>query len=112
MAQFSHLHVSVAHLEGATEWFRRILEVPVTYSDDDMAVVDFFGTEVVLDQADKDARVSLAIRVEDCDREFLHLKAKGVSVIDSPADQPRGVRTAYLQGPGGIVVELEQLLPA
>jgi lactoylglutathione lyase len=54
----------------------------------------------------------LAAGVEDVDATYETLKAKGVTFLRSPADQPWGRRTAYFADPEGNVWEINQLIEA
>jgi hypothetical protein len=35
---------------------------------------------------------------------------RGAEMIEAPQDRPWGARAAYLKGPGGLTVEIEQVL--
>lgn len=50
----------------------------------------------------------LAAGVEDVDAAFEALKAKGVTLLRPPTDQPWGLRTAYFADPEGNVWEINQ----
>ena len=51
--------------------------------------------------ADAGSRVQFAVVVEDVDALCVELKAKGVTIINGPADQPWGMRTACFADPAG-----------
>ena len=53
-------------------------------------------------------RVLLAAGVEDVDAAYESLKAKGVTVLRPPTDQPWGLRTAYFADPEGNLWEINQ----
>lgn len=52
--------------------------------------------------------VQLAFRVSpaEVDRCYEQLVAKGVTIVDPPADQPRGHRTVYFTDPEGNLLEI------
>lgn len=52
--------------------------------------------------------VQLAFRVapEEVDVAYAQLLAKGVEILDPPADQPRGHRTVYFADPEGNMLEV------
>ena len=51
-------------------------------------------------------RVLLAAGVEDVDAAYEELKAKGVTFLRPPTDQPWGLRTAYFADPEGNLWEI------
>ena len=55
------------------------------------------------------ARVTLGFDSEDCDADYRTVKGRGAETIEAPQDRPWGARAAYLKGPGGLTVELEQI---
>jgi len=66
---------------------------------------------VILDAAPADSALTLGFDSEDCDADFRTLTGRrGAETIEAPQDRPWGARSAYLKGPGGLTVEIEQLL--
>ena len=57
-------------------------------------------------------RVLLASFVEDTDKAYETLKAKGVKFIKAPTTQPWGQRTAYFHDPEGNIWEISHFLPS
>jgi lactoylglutathione lyase len=53
-------------------------------------------------------RVLLAAGVEDVDTAYEVLKAKGVTLLRPPTNQPWGLRTAYFADPEGNLWEINQ----
>jgi lactoylglutathione lyase len=53
-------------------------------------------------------RVLLAAGVEDVDAAYEALKARGVTFLRPPTDQPWGLRTAYFADPEGNLWEINQ----
>lgn len=53
-------------------------------------------------------RVLLAAGVEDVDAAYETLKAKGVTLLRPPTNQPWGLRTAYFADPEGNLWEINQ----
>jgi lactoylglutathione lyase len=53
-------------------------------------------------------RSMLAVDVEDVDATYAALKAKGVTLLRPPADQPWGLRTAHFADPEGNPWEIHQ----
>jgi lactoylglutathione lyase len=56
-------------------------------------------------------RVLLAAGVEDVDAAYETLKAKGVTLLRPPTNQPWGLRTAYFADPEGNPWEINQPIP-
>jgi lactoylglutathione lyase len=54
------------------------------------------------------SRVLLAAGVENVDTAYEELKAKGVTMLNPPIDQPWGLRTAYFADPEGNFWEINQ----
>jgi lactoylglutathione lyase len=54
------------------------------------------------------SHVLLAASVEDVDAMYADLKAKGVHLLNPPADQAWGLRTAYFTDPEGNFWEIHQ----
>ena len=53
-------------------------------------------------------RSMLAVEVEDVDATYASLKAKGVTLLRPPTDQPWGLRTAHFADPEGNPWEIHQ----
>lgn len=39
------------------------------------------------------------------------MAARGATILEAPKDRGYGARVAYLEGPGALKIELEQVLP-
>lgn len=108
--EIGHMHFGFKDFEGSVTWMKSMLDKEPGYRNQNMASFDFENSSLVFDQSENDAVATLALRSADCDRDFLKMKARGAEVLESPTDQPWGVRTAYFQGPGAIIIEIEQPL--
>lgn len=106
--ELSHLHVGFRDHKAASAWFTRVAGNAPAFANEKLAYHNFGGVTVVLEQAEVDTAVTLAFKGQPVDLAFAELKAKGADVIQAPIDQKWGVRSAYLKGPGGVVVELEE----
>ena len=65
---------------------------------------------VILDLAPDDSVVTIGLDSKDCDADYRWITSRGAEPIEAPQDRPWGARAAYLRGPGGLTVEIEQLL--
>ena len=106
----SHVHCRVKELFVAVEWFTSKCGVVPSFSDARMAVVEFGPFALILDAASDDTVATIGFNVSDCAADFATLVARGARVVQPPQDRPYGARVAYLQGPGALTIELEQLL--
>ena len=75
-----------------------------------MAWLPFGDLGVILDLAPDDSVVTTRFDSKDCDADFRLITSRGAEPIEAPQDRPWGARAAYLRGPGGLTVEIEQLL--
>jgi uncharacterized glyoxalase superfamily protein PhnB len=75
-----------------------------------MASLPFGPLSLILDQAEQDVAAVIAFESTACDVDFAEVVKRGAVVMDAPADQPWGVRVAYIQGPGALTIEIEQPL--
>jgi len=107
----SHVHCQVIDLPAASAWFQRVHEIPPSFSDSRLTVFEFGTFTLILDAGSADSIVTLGFASADCDGDFATLVARGARALEPPQDRPYGARVAYLQGPGAIKIELEQLRP-
>ena len=99
----------VEDLEASKAFYGSVFDLPVMFEDDDSAVFNFESSVVNLlktskvseliepaQMAPRDAgsRVVFTLGVDDVDRKWSDLVARGVEVLNGPIDRPWGVRTA------------------
>lgn len=108
--KLSHVHCRVRDLAAAARWFEQVWEVTPVFNNDRMVWLSLGELGVILDSAPADSIVTLGFDSDDCDADYRKVTARGAETIEPPQDRPWGARTAYLKGPGGLTVELEQLL--
>ncbi len=108
--KMSHVHCRVRDLAAAARWFEQMWQVTPVMHNERMAWLGFGEFGVILDAAPADSAVTLGFDSEDCDADYRTVKDRGAETIEAPQDRPWGARTAYLKGPGGITVEIEQLM--
>jgi uncharacterized glyoxalase superfamily protein PhnB len=108
----SHVHFRVKNLSAAVDWFASRCEVVPSFSDTRMAVLQFGAFTLILDAAADDSFATIGFNSVDCNADFAALVERGAQVVEPPQDRPYGARVAYLQGPGAITIEIEQLLPS
>lgn len=106
----SHVHLGVKDLPAAVQWIERVLQVRPTFHNDFMASLPFGTFTIILDAAPADVPATLGFDSRNCDADFELLTARGAVALEQPQDRPWGARAAYLQGPGAVTVELEQML--
>ncbi len=106
----SHVHCRVRDLPAAARWFEQVLQVSPVFHNDRMAWLPFGDFGLILDAAPADTGLTLGFESEDCDADYRTVTGRGAEIIEAPQDRPWGARSAYLKGPGGLTVEIEQLL--
>lgn len=105
-----------------TTFYRDMLGLPVTFSDDssvafrledqDFVLLDVSAAAQMISEealslhSGAGHRVLLCVGVEDVDVVYKALTAKGVAFIKPPISQPWGRRTAYFADPEGNLWEL------
>jgi len=67
------------------------------------------GFTFILDKADEDISCTIGFESTNCDEDFKEVTSKGAKVIEKPDDKPWGVRAAYIQGPGKLTLEIEEM---
>lgn len=55
--------------------------------------------------------LTLAITVDDADRECARLRARGVRIVAEPSDKPWGARSFQVQDPTGVVILISHPIP-
>jgi predicted enzyme related to lactoylglutathione lyase len=106
----SHVHCRVCDLPAAARWFEQMFEVSPVVHNERMAWLGFGEFGVILDAAPADSLLTLGFDSTDCDRDYRTVTSRGAETIEAPEDRPWGTRSAYLKGPGGSIIEIEQLL--
>jgi len=104
----SHIHLGFKNLSSAVQWMQQVLQMDPFYQNDHMAAFAFENIEYVFDLSDSETAATMAFACDDCEKKFKELASRGAVAIESPEEQPWGVKTAYLQGPGKVIIELEQ----
>ena len=117
----------VEDLGEAKGFYERVFELPIHWEDDNSAVFLFGDTMINLLQVEQapglvspaavgspeaGVRYQFTLAVADVDAKCLELRARGVELLNGPADRPWGVRTASFRDPGGHVWEIAQRLPS
>jgi Uncharacterized protein conserved in bacteria len=116
--------VFVRDLARCTAFYRDTFKLPYTGSDADsstfllqeryLILLSVSGAANLLSldpndlKIDGAPRVVLAAGVEDIDATYEALKAKGVTFLRPPTDQPWGLRTAHFADPEGNLWEINQ----
>src|SRR6478735_8792043 len=88
----------VEDVDRAKAWYRSVFDRPVTYEDNNSAVIEFDNAIVNL----------LTIWVEDADAACADLQARGVTLLNGPIDRKWGQRTAGFADPDGHIWEIAQ----
>ncbi len=105
----NHIHVTIRDLGAAVRWFETVWVTRPTFTNERMAVLVLQDFTLILDAAAVDSAVTIGFHSDDCDADYAAAAARGGVAIQPPTDRPWGARTAYIRGPGGLTLELEQL---
>jgi catechol 2,3-dioxygenase-like lactoylglutathione lyase family enzyme len=108
----SHVHCGVKDLNAAIQWFSEVWRTTPTFANERMAVLLFGEFSLILDRSAIDTQATIGFHSGDCDDDYRVALEHGASSIQAPFDTAWGARAAYLKGPGGLVLELEQLRQA
>ena len=107
--KMSHVHCRVRDLKAAAQWFEKMWQIAPVFNNERMVWLPFGDLGVILDAAAEDSVLTIGFDSKDCDADYRSLISRGAESISAPQDRPWGTRSAYLKGPGGITVEIEQL---
>lgn len=120
-----HLRLLTDDFKACFRFYRDVLELPVRYGSEDEVYAEFKSDAVhfalfrkdlmaqVTETTDKPAAaearddIAVILRVDDLDRVFDRLAAKGVEFHTLPTDRKEwGCRTAHFRDPDGRLLEL------
>jgi catechol 2,3-dioxygenase-like lactoylglutathione lyase family enzyme len=107
----SHVHLGVKDLPAALQWLDKVWQVRPTFQNERMASLPFGELTIILDASAADTAATVGFESQNCDDDFRAVKSRGGVALEEPKDRPWGVRSAYVQGPGGLKFEIEQMLP-
>ena len=107
--KLSHVHCRVRDLQAAARWFEKVLQVAPVFNNERMVWLSFGELGVILDVATDDSIITIGFDSKDCDADYRLIIGRGAEPIETPKDRPWKTRTAYIRGPGGLTVEIEQL---
>ena len=108
--KLGHVHIQFKDLQSAVRWMKEVAGLAPAYQNPRMAVFAWENSSLIFDQSEEDSAVTIAFDSDDCRRDFSMFESRGAETVEAPADQPWGVRAAYLKGPGATTIEIEQAL--
>jgi hypothetical protein len=108
--KISYIHCGMRDLHPAARWFEQVWQIVPEFNNERMVWLSFGEFGLILDAAPEDSIVTIGFDSENCDVDYRDLVGRGAITLEAPQDRPWGARSAYLKGPGGITIELEQLL--
>ena len=128
----SHARLLVMNFADCFRFYRDVMGFKVSWGDENDTYASFtredggepmlalfdrrlmaeeIATTSLMDEAESKDKSMLIVEVEDVDRVFEELSAKGVSFIVKPKDYPGwGIRSVYLRDPAGNLIELSAAL--
>lgn len=107
----SHVHLGVKDLQAALQWLDRVWQLRPTFQNERMASLPFGEITIILDASAADTSATVGFDSQNCDEDFRTVRSRGGIALEEPKDRPWGVRAAYIQGPGALKFEIEQMLP-
>jgi catechol 2,3-dioxygenase-like lactoylglutathione lyase family enzyme len=121
MQTISAITLFVEDLAECKRFYGSVFGLPVA-NEDDASAVFIFGELMVnllsvteapeliepapVGGADAGRRLQLTVPVDDVDKVYAELTARGVSFLNGPMDRPWGIRTAAFADPAGHVWEI------
>ena len=109
-SQIAHVHVFVSDRPGAVRWLEEVWGSSPVTEDHEMSLFVFGSTQLVINDVDEDIPSTIAFTSDDCDRDFQQVIGKGAVSVDEPKDMALCARAGFVQGPGKLTFEIEQLL--
>ncbi len=106
----NHFHVLVRNLKETLGWMETVWQLEPVHRGKTFAVLPFGETLLLLDSSDQDSKVTLGFNSDNCDEDYRTAISRGAIGLEEPSDRPWGVRAAYIKGPGGLTLEIEQPL--
>lgn len=107
----SHVHLGVKDLAAALQWLDKVWHVRPTFQNERLATLPFGTMTLILDASACDSPATIGFESENCDADVRAIEERGAVVLERPTDRPWGARSAYIQGPGALTFEIEQMLP-
>jgi|SRR5262245_23575080 len=105
----NHIHLGVRDLPRALDWLDRIWQLKPQFQNDRMAAIGFGTFTLIFDAAEADSPATIGFESDDCDRDFRAVLERGAVALDPPSNKAWGTRAAYVQGPGRLKFEIEEL---
>ena len=110
VTQISHVHLYVKDRPKAVRWLKNIWCTAPDEEDHEMSLFSFGSTQIVVNDAKEDIQATIAFGSTDCGQDYEELIKRGALSIEAPREMPWGVKTAFVQGPGMLTIEIEELL--
>ena len=108
--EISHFHIYVKDRPKAVEWLKKVWSVSPVEEDHEMSMYIFESTYFVLNDSEEDVQSTIAFRSKNCDQDYKDVITRGAISIQEPENKPWGVRIAFVQGPGKLTFEIEEIL--
>jgi predicted enzyme related to lactoylglutathione lyase len=108
--KISHVHLGVRDPPAAKEWLDKVWQLRPTFQNEAMASVPVGEFTIIPDASASDTPATVGFDSQNCDEDFRAVRDRGGLAIEEPMDRPWGVRSAYIQGPGALRFEIEQVL--
>jgi lactoylglutathione lyase len=122
--KFSNVRLLVGDFPAAVKFWRDIMKLPMTFSDETMSYAYFDTGNAGLELYSRDGfaaalgeatpaptpaghQTVIVFRVDDVDATYTDLVSRGATAVASPQDRPMWqARTAHLSDPDGHLIEV------
>ncbi len=108
--EISHFHVYVEDRPKAVKWLEKVFDVAPVEEDHEMSMLTFGSIAIVINDTEEDVPSTIAFVSENCAQDYEDVIARGAVSIHEPGIKPWGVKTAFVQGPGKLIFEIEEIL--
>ncbi len=128
--KFINVRLLVGDFTASVGFWRDIMKLPVTYSDESIGYAYFDTGSAGVELFSRDGfaaalgeatpaptplgrQAVLVFRVDDVDATYTHLVQRGATAVAGPQDRPAwGVRSAHISDPDGHLIEIYSPLQA
>jgi len=128
--KFINVRLLVGDFTASVAFWRDIMQLPVTYSDESIGYAYFDTGSAGVELISRDGfaaalgeatpaptplgrQAVLVFRVDDVDATYTHLVQRGATAVAGPQDRPAwGARSAHISDPDGHLIEIYTPLQA
>ena len=110
ITQIAHVHIYVSDRPKAVQWLESVWGTKPDAEDHEMSLFTFGSTQLVINEVEEDIPSTIAFESKDCDHDYEEVIKRGAVSIHEPEYKPWGVKSAFIQGPGKVTFEIEEVV--